>query len=185
MKGGVASFEINLVYSVVTDNEGTINNKQFINRDVDVSLFYTDDQTLENKLYSLIPPVYKSKTEIINIILTSKYDYESVPGIPIRFMDKLYKSPKVIYNTISSLKENYKIFIVEIFLRNVKSMKSMKSMKPVKSVKSMKSKGSKNKRKSYREKKKKTNKRKKKSKKGKSKRKNKSKKKGKTNYNYF
>ena len=116
-----------ILYSVVTDNDGTLNNKQFINRDIDVSQFFTDDQTLENKLYSFIPPVYKSKTEIINIILTSKYDYESVPGIPIRFMDELYKSPKVIYNTISSLKDKYQIFIVEIFLRNVKSMKSMKS----------------------------------------------------------
>ena len=94
MKGGVASFEINLVYSVITDNDGTLNNKPFINRDIDVSQFFTDDQTLENKLYSFIPPVYKSKTEIINIILTSKYDYESVPGIPIRFMDELYNSPK-------------------------------------------------------------------------------------------
>ena len=153
MKGGVASFEINLVYSVVTDNDGTLNNKPFINRDIDVSQFFTDDQTLENKLYSFIPPVYKSKTEIINIILTSKYDYESVPGIPIRFMDELYKSPKVIYNTISSLKDKYQIFIVEIFLRNVKSMKS---------------KGSKKKRKkSFKNKKKKSNKRKKKSNKGK------------------
>ena len=79
---------------MVTDNDGTLNNNPFINRDIDVSQFFTDDQTLENKLYSFIPPVYKSKTEIINIILTSKYDYESVPGIPIRFMDELYNSPK-------------------------------------------------------------------------------------------
>jgi len=173
MKGGVASFEINLVYSVVTDNDGTLNNKPFINRDIDVSQFFTDDQTLENKLYSFIPPVYKSKTEIINIILTSKYDYESVPGIPIRFMDELYKSPKVIYNTISSLKDKYQIFIVEIFLRNVKSMKSMKSMK---------SKGSKNKRKKgYKNRKKKSNKRKKKS--NKRKKKSKKRKNNLTNYN--
>ena len=48
MKGGVASFEINLVYSVVTDNDGTLNNNPFINRDIDVSQFFTDDQTLEN-----------------------------------------------------------------------------------------------------------------------------------------
>ena len=161
MKGGVASFEINLVYSVVTDNDGTLNNKQFINRDIDVSQFFTDDQTLENKLYSFIPPVYKSKTEIINIILTSKYDYESVPGIPIRFMDELYKSPKVIYNTISSLKEKYQIFIIEIFLRNVKSMKSKGSKKKRK-------KSFKNKKKKSNKRKKKTNKRKNKSNKGKS-----------------
>tara|TARA_B100000780_G_C20757628_1_gene300931 strand:+ start:79 stop:561 length:483 start_codon:yes stop_codon:yes gene_type:complete len=160
MKGGVASFEINLVYSVVTDNDGTLNNKPFINRDIDVSQFFTDDQTLENKLYSFIPPVYKSKTEIINIILTSKYDYESVPGIPIRFMDELYKSPKVIYNTISSLKDKYQIFIVEIFLRNVKSMKSKGSKKKRK-------KSFKNKKKKSNKRKKKSNKRKKKSNKGK------------------
>lgn len=123
MKGGVASFNIRLQYSLIT-GDGPSDKKLIINKEVDLSEFSTDG-TLENKFFSFIPPAYKNRNDIINVILTSKYDYESLPYIPLIFMDDLYGSPKVIYNTITSLMDRFKIFIVEIYLRKKKHSVSL------------------------------------------------------------
>ena len=138
MKGGVASFNIRLQYSLIT-GDGPSDKKLIIDKDVDLSEFFTDG-TLENKFFSFIPPAYKNRNDIINVILTSKYDYESVPYIPLIFRDELYGSPKVIYNSITSLMDRFKIFIIEIYLRKKKHSVSMLQKASKKKKKSKKNK---------------------------------------------
>ena len=132
MKGGVASFDINIDYGLLTENiYGNFENIHILSKDVDASLLRQHGGIFNDILYSFIPRGLKNKTEIFNVQLLIQ-NTGNPPEYPIPLMFDLHNKSKNIYNILSSLKNTYEHLSIGVTLKS-KPKKILSSAAPSRS----------------------------------------------------
>jgi hypothetical protein len=125
MKGGVASFDINIDYGLLTENiYGNFENIHILSKDVDASLLSEHRGKFNDILYSFIPRGLKNKTEIFNVQLIKTENTGDLPEYPIRLIYGLHNKSKNIYNILSSLKNTYEHLRIGVTLKSKPKKKS-------------------------------------------------------------
>lgn len=142
MKGGVASFNISIDYHIINENiKGEFKKIYLTSKDIDASLLYTD-KLFKNVILDYLAGAYKKRTNIIDLSIIT-YGENRLPNYPEPHMEFVHEKSKIVYNFLSSLKNQFTDVRVNITLKK-KSKNTKKKSKSDKN-KSQKSSSDKNK----------------------------------------
>ena len=142
MKGGVASFNISIDYHIINENiKGEFKKIYLTSKDIDASLLYTD-KLFKNVILDYLAGAYKTRTNIIDLSIITVGE-NGLPNYPESHMEFVNEKSKIVYNFLSSLKNQFTGVRVNITLKK-KSKNTKKKSKSDKN-KSQKSSSDKNK----------------------------------------
>lgn len=128
MKGGVASFNISIDYHIINENiKGKFKKIYLTSKDIDASLLYTD-KLFKNVILDYLAGAYKTRTNIIDLSIIT-YGENRLPNYPEPHMEFVNEKSKIVYNFLSSLKNQFTDVRVNITLKKKSKLKTKKKSK--------------------------------------------------------
>lgn len=128
MKGGVASFNISIDYHIINENiKGEFKKIYLTSKDIDASLLYTD-KLFKNVILDYLAGAYKTRTNIIDLSIIT-YGENRLPNYPEPHMEFVNEKSKIVYNFLSSLKNQFTDVRVNITLKKKSKLKTKKKSK--------------------------------------------------------
>lgn len=128
MKGGVASFNVSIDYHIINENiKGEFNKVYLTSKDIDASLLYTD-KLFKNVILDYLAGAYKTRTNIIDLSIIT-YGENRLPNYPEPHMEFVNEKSKIVYNFLSSLKNQFTDVRVNITLKKKSKLKTKKKSK--------------------------------------------------------
>lgn len=147
MKGGVASFNISIDYHIIDENiNGEFKKVYLTSKEIDTSLLYTD-KLFKNVILDYLAGAYKTRTNIIDLSIITVGE-NGLPNYPESHMEFVNEKSKIVYNFLSSLKNQYTDIRINITLKKKTKLKTKKKSKSKTKSKSNKSSSNKKKSKS-------------------------------------
>lgn len=128
MKGGVASFNVSIDYHIINENiKGKFKKIYLTSKDIDASLLYTD-KLFKNVILDYLAGAYKTRTNIIDLSIIT-YGENRLPNYPEPHMEFVNEKSKIVYNFLSSLKNQFTDVRVNITLKKKSKLKTKKKSK--------------------------------------------------------
>jgi hypothetical protein len=128
MKGGVASFNVSIDYHIINENiKGEFNKVYLTSKDIDASLLYTD-KLFKNVILGYLAGAYKTRTNIIDLSIITVGE-NGLPNYPESHMEFVNGTSKIVYNFLSSLKNQYTDIRINITLKKKTKLKTKKKSK--------------------------------------------------------